>query len=97
VVSILHESHRKDCGASGVWTVSGRNCVQFLCFYVYRDIVLDMASTIADESHSHDRALNAQNWPAHPDGPMMVTAHDRDIAAQPDFLDRLFEQLPRGL
>jgi hypothetical protein len=26
----------------------------------------------------------------------MVTAHDRDIALQPDFLDKLFEQLPPG-
>ncbi len=65
-------------------------------FYLDRDIVLDMAGAIAGAGHSHEQALNAQSWPTHPDGPIMVTAHDRDIALQPDFLDRLFEQLPRG-
>jgi hypothetical protein len=64
-------------------------------FYLDRDMVLDMAGAIAGASHGHELALNAQNWPAHSDGPVMVTAHDRDIALQPDFLDRFFEQLPR--
>jgi len=63
-------------------------------FYLDRDMVLDMAGAITGASHGHEQSLNAQNWPAHPDGPIMVTAHDRDIALQPDFLDRLFEQLP---
>jgi len=63
-------------------------------FYLDRDMVLDMAGTIAGASHGHEQALNAQNWPAHPDGPIMLTAHDRDIALQSDFLNRLFEQLP---
>jgi hypothetical protein len=63
-------------------------------FYLDRDMVLDMAGAIAGASHGHEQALNAQNWPAHPDGPVMLTAHDRDIALQPNFLDRLFEQLP---
>jgi hypothetical protein len=65
-------------------------------FYLDRDMVLDMAGVINGAGHSHEQALNAQNWPVHPDGPIMVTAHDRDIALQPDFLDRLFEQLPQG-
>ena len=63
-------------------------------FYLDRDMVLDMAGAIAGANHGHEQALNAQHWPAHPDGPIMVTAHDRDIALQPDFLDRLFDQLP---
>jgi len=63
-------------------------------FYLDRDMVLDMAGAIAGASHGHEQALNVQNWPAHPDGPIMLTAHDRDIALQSDFLDRLFEQLP---
>ena len=65
-------------------------------FYLDRDLVLDMAGVIAGAGHSHEQALNAQHWPAHSDGPIMLTAHDRDIALQPNFLDRLFEQLPRG-
>jgi hypothetical protein len=65
-------------------------------FCLDRDMVLDMAGAIAGASHGHEQPLNARNWPEHPDGPIMITAHDRDIALQPDFLDRLFEQLPRG-
>jgi len=65
-------------------------------FYLDRDMVLDMAGAIAGASHGHEQPLNAHNWPTHPDGPIMLTAHDRDIALQPDFLDRLFEQLPQG-
>jgi hypothetical protein len=53
-----------------------------------------MAGVTAGASHSYDRPLQAENWPAHPDGPLMVTAHDRDIALQPDFLDRFFQSLP---
>jgi len=63
-------------------------------FYLDRDLVLDMAGVTAGASHSYDRPLQAENWPAHPDGPLMVTAHDRDIALQPDFLDRFFQSLP---
>ena len=63
-------------------------------FYLDRDLVLDMAGVTAGASHSYDRPLQAENWPAHPDGPLMVTAHDRDIAFQPDFLDRFFQSLP---
>jgi hypothetical protein len=65
-------------------------------FYLDRDMVLDMAGAIAGANHGHEQPLDAQHWPAHPDGPIMVTAHDRDIALQPDFLDKLFEQLPPG-
>jgi len=63
-------------------------------FYLDREMVLDMAGAIAGAGHAHEQALNAQNWPPHTDGPIMVTAHDRDIALQPDFLHRLFDQLP---
>ncbi len=65
-------------------------------FYLDRDVVLDMSSAIAGANHSHEQPLDAQHWPAHPDGPLMLTAHDRDIALESDFLDRLFEQLPKG-
>jgi hypothetical protein len=59
-------------------------------FYLDRDMVLDMAGAIAGASHGHEQALHAQNWHAHLDGPIMLTAHDRDIALQSDFLDRLW-------
>ena len=63
-------------------------------FFLDRDLVLDMSGVIAGASHANDQPLQPQNWPAHPDGPLMLTAHDRDIALQPTFLDRFFEALP---
>jgi hypothetical protein len=55
-------------------------------------MVLDMAGVIAARDTAMS-TLNAQDWPSHSDGPIMVTAHDRDIPMQPDLLGRLFEQL----
>ena len=65
-------------------------------FYLDRDMVLDMAGAIAGASHGHDQPLTPHNWPTHPDGPTILTAHDRDSAREPVSLDRLFEQLPQG-
>src|SRR5947209_531005 len=39
-------------------------------------------------------SFTAEQWRAHPDGPVMLLFHDRDIALQPDFIDRLFDALP---
>ena len=63
-------------------------------FFLDSDLALDMAGVIAGASHANDQPLQPQNWPTHPDGPLMLTAHDRDIALQPTFLDRFFEALP---
>jgi hypothetical protein len=44
----------------------------------------------------YDRPLHAEWWPPHPDGPLMIVFHDRDIAFQPDFIERLLAALPAG-
>jgi hypothetical protein len=66
-------------------------------FYYYLDphLVLDMTGISPQTEASYDRPLHAEQWPAHPDGPVMMVFHDRDIALQPDFIDRLFDALPR--
>jgi len=66
-------------------------------YYLDRDMVLDMAG-IAPQipTTSYDRLgeLHPELWPAHPDGPAMLLFHDRDIALQPEFVERLFAALP---
>jgi hypothetical protein len=64
-------------------------------FFLDDDLVLDMAGAIAGASHGYEQPLQPQNWPAHPDGPLLITAHDRDIAFEPQFLDKFFEGIPR--
>jgi hypothetical protein len=66
-------------------------------YYLDRDLVLDMAGIGPEVGASYDRPLQAERWPAHPDGPVILTFHDRDIALQPGFLDRLFASLPAGI
>jgi hypothetical protein len=65
-------------------------------FYLDRDLVLDMSGIGPEVGHGYDRPLRADLWPPHPDGPACLTVHDRDLAFQADFLDRLFAALPAG-
>ncbi len=66
-------------------------------FYLDRDLVLDMAGIGPEVGHGYDHSLEAAKWPAHPDGPVFMTVHDRDLALQADFIDRLFASLPAGM
>jgi hypothetical protein len=66
-------------------------------FYLDRDLVLDMAGIGPEVGHGYDQPLGAAKWPDHPDGPVFMTVHDRDLALQPDFVDRLFTSLPKGM
>ncbi len=65
-------------------------------FYLDRDLALDMQGISPGVSYGYDQQLHAAQWPPHPDGPLVLLDHDRDIALQPDFLDRLFTALPAG-
>jgi peptidoglycan/xylan/chitin deacetylase (PgdA/CDA1 family) len=66
-------------------------------YFLSRDLVLDMAGIGPEAYHGFERPFRPEQWPAHPDGPLILTFHDRDIALQPDFLERLFSALPAGL
>lgn len=68
----------------------------YFYYYLDPDLVLDMTGIAlhAGTSYDHLDALHPELWPAHPDGPVMLVFHDRDIALQADFLDRLFAALP---
>ena len=62
--------------------------------YLDRDLVLDMSGISPQTEASYDRPFHPEQWPAHPDGPVMLLFHDRDIAMQPQFVSRLLQSLP---
>lgn len=67
-------------------------------YYLDHELALDMAGVVPDFNTSYDRLqiLHPEDWPAHPDGPVILGFHDRDIALDHDFLERLFAMLPAG-
>ncbi|PYV34040.1 MAG: hypothetical protein DMG22_07630 [Acidobacteria bacterium] len=67
-------------------------------YYLDRRLVLDMTGISPHFTSGYDRldALHSQLQPQHPDGPVMLVFHDRDIALRPDFVESLFNALPTG-
>jgi hypothetical protein len=69
-------------------------------FYYYLDhrLVLDMTGISPHFTTGYDRldALLADLKPPHPDGPVMVVFHDRDISLRPDFVESFLDALPTG-
>lgn len=65
-------------------------------YYLDHELVLDMANIVPDLNTGFDLldALNPQKWPDHPDGPLILGFHDRDIALDHHFMERLFSALP---
>ncbi len=64
-------------------------------YYLDRDLVLDMTGITPHFTTSFDHldALHAEMSRPHPDGPVMMVFHDRDISLQPGFVERLFALL----
>jgi hypothetical protein len=67
-------------------------------YYLDHELALDMAGVVPDFTTSYDRldVLHPERWPAHPDGPVILGFHDRDIALDHGFLEQLFATLPAG-
>jgi hypothetical protein len=67
-------------------------------YYLDRQLALDMANVIPDFNTGYDMlvTLNPERWPDHPDAPVILGFHDRDIALDHGFMERLFagQQLP---
>lgn len=63
-------------------------------FYLDYELTLDMAGISPGGTYAYDRALQLEKWPAHPDGPLVAIAHDRDISIQHDFLERTLTSIP---
>ena len=65
-------------------------------YYLDHELVLDMADVVPDFNTGYDLldSLDAQRWPDHPDGPVILGFHDRDIALDHQFMERLFAALP---
>ena len=64
-------------------------------YYLDHDLVLDMAGIVVDVDTGYDLIpeLHPQNWPYHPDGPVILGFHDRDIALDPNYIQQLFAAL----
>jgi hypothetical protein len=65
-------------------------------YYLDRQITLEMANVIPDFNTGYDilDLLQPERWPNHQDGPIILGFHDRDIALDHHFMDRLFAALP---
>jgi hypothetical protein len=65
-------------------------------YYLDHELVLDMADVVPDFNTGYDLldVLNPERWPDHPDGPVILGFHDRDIALDRSFMERLFAALP---
>ncbi|MGA8153739.1 MAG: hypothetical protein WB952_22510 [Terriglobales bacterium] len=65
-------------------------------YYLDHELVLDMADVVPDFNTAYDLldVLNPDRWPDHLDGPVILGFHDRDIALDHNFMERLFAALP---
>lgn len=65
-------------------------------YYLDHELVLDMADVVSDFSTGYDvlAKLHPERWPEHPDGPVILGFHDRDVALDHNFIEQLFAALP---
>jgi hypothetical protein len=65
-------------------------------YYLDNNLVLDMADVVPGIGTAYDRptVLTPEQWPDHPDGPIILGFHDRDIALDHSFMERLFAAFP---
>ena len=65
-------------------------------YYLDHELVLDMAGVVVDADTGYDllHMLHPEQWPYHPDGPVILGFHDRDIALGPNYMQQLFTALP---
>ena len=65
-------------------------------YYLDHELVLDLTDVVPAFDTAYDLLgdLNPERWPDHPDGPLILGFHDRDIAFDHNFMERLFAALP---
>lgn len=65
-------------------------------YYLDHELVLDMANVVSQFDTGYDLLdnLHPERWPDHPDGPVILGFHDRDIALDHNFIEQLFAALP---
>jgi hypothetical protein len=65
-------------------------------YYLDHELALDMANVVPDFNTGYDLldVPNPERWRDHPDGPVILGFHDRDIALDHNFMERLFAALP---
>jgi hypothetical protein len=67
-------------------------------YYLDRERVLDLANVVPDADTGYDilATLHPEKWQYHPDGPVILGFHDRDISLDHNFIRELFAALPPG-
>jgi hypothetical protein len=67
-------------------------------YYLDHELVLDITDVVPAFDTGFDLlgVLNPERWPDHPDGPLILGFHDRDIAFDHNFMERLFSALPNN-
>lgn len=65
-------------------------------YYLDHELVLDLGKVTPNTGTAYDELdkFHPENWPYHPDGPVVLGFHDRDIAMDQDFLRKVFAGLP---
>jgi hypothetical protein len=93
VVEIPVQSHCRTYSAGRFWSLSRGDKATY---YLDRELVLEMANVIPDFNTGYDilDILHPERWSSHQDGPVILGFHDRDIALDHHFMDRLFAALP---
>lgn len=67
-------------------------------FYLDRDLIVDLAGISREVLHGAQNLFPfiPEQWPPHPDGPIYLAGHDRDLFLEPGYLDWFFSALPAG-
>ena len=65
-------------------------------YYLDQQLALDLANVVPDADTGYDLlgTLHPELWPYHPDGPVILGFHDRDISLDHNFMEQLFAALP---
>lgn len=65
-------------------------------YYLDHEFVLDLGTVVPNKSTEYDQLakFHPESWPYHPDGPVVLGFHDRDIALDHKFLWKLLAALP---
>jgi hypothetical protein len=65
-------------------------------FYLDRRLVLDLAGVAREILHGTQNLFPfpPERWVAHPDGPLYLAGHDRDLALEPGYVEWFFSALP---
>lgn len=65
-------------------------------YYLDHELVLDLGKVTPNVGTGYEKldSFHPEQWPYHPDGPVVLGFHDRDIAMDHNFMRKVFAGLP---